>query len=227
MFAPMEKERRSMNLIFLGAPGAGKGTAASKLSLQLNIPHISSGDIFREAMKNRTELGILAEKYISQGCLVPDEVTIGLIEDRLSEPDAQDGFILDGYPRTIVQAIALDAFLKKNGKKINKVINIVVAEDQLVERITNRRVCLTCKASYNLKSHTGLGDVCPECGGQIIQRADDTEEVILNRLKAYHQETEPLIGYYKKCRKLAMISSEEKIEDTFENVLIALRIKGI
>ena len=215
-----------MNLILLGVPGAGKGTAAAKLSAMLNIPQISSGDIFRANISEGTELGKLAQKYIAEGALVPDEVTIGMVEERLSREDCENGFILDGFPRTIVQAAALDKFLKENKKKIDKVVDIVADENELIDRITNRRICEKCKHSFGLKIHDISDGVCPDCGGRLIQRPDDRPEVIEKRLKAYHEETEPLIEYYKRARKLARVCSEHTVEDMMENIFVALRIKG-
>lgn len=215
-----------MNLILLGAPGAGKGSAAIPLSAQLGIPHISSGDIFRENIRNKTELGILAETYISKGSLVPDDVTIRLIEDRLKRDDCANGFILDGYPRTIKQALALDYFLKANGRKIDRVINIVVSEKELLRRLTARRVCPSCKATFSTICDVSEGNPCPLCGTPLIRRDDDTEEVILQRFRTYHEETEPLVEYYKKSRKLSKVRSESTKEDTYENILVALRLKG-
>ncbi|MBR5279802.1 MAG: adenylate kinase [Clostridia bacterium] len=216
-----------MNLIMLGAPGAGKGTIAASLQEILNIPHISTGDIFREYIRSGTELGKLADSYISKGCLVPDDVTIQLVEDRLSQDDCANGFILDGFPRTIKQALGLDNYLKRVGKKITRVVNIVVSEEELVSRLTNRRICKDCKASFNLRILPEGATVCPHCGGELIQREDDNEEVIKKRFATYHEETEPLVEYYLKRRKLAKVRSEHTIEDTFENVLCALKLKGI
>lgn len=216
-----------MNLIMLGAPGAGKGTIATSLQEILNIPHISTGDIFREYIRNGTELGKLADSYISKGCLVPDDVTIQLVEDRLSQEDCTDGFILDGFPRTIKQALGLDSYLKRVGKKITRVVNIVVSEEELVERLTNRRICKSCKGSFNLRTLPEGTTVCPHCGGELIKRDDDNVEVIMQRFSTYHEETEPLIEYYLKRRKLAKVRSEQTVEDTLENVLCALKLKGI
>ncbi len=216
-----------MNLIMLGAPGAGKGTIAASLQEILNIPHISTGDIFREYIQSGTELGKLADSYISKGCLVPDDTTIQLVEDRLSQEDCANGFILDGFPRTIKQALGLDSYLKRVGKKITRVVNIVVSEEELVERLTNRRICKACKASYNLRILPEGTTTCPHCGGELIQRDDDNVEIITQRFNTYHEETEPLIEYYLKRRKLAKVRSEHTVEDTLENVLCALKLKGI
>ena len=216
-----------MNLIFLGAPGAGKGTAATKLSDLLGICHISTGEIFRSNISKGTELGKLAEQYISKGSLVPDDVTIGMVKARLSEPDCEKGFILDGFPRTLNQAAALDEYLEAEGRKIDRVIDIVLSEAKLVERLTNRRICAVCKLSYNLKVHNINDSICPVCGGALIMRDDDKEEVIAARMAAYHKDTEPLIEYYIEKRKLVRVNSEEKVQDTFANILAALEIKGV
>ena len=216
-----------MNLIFLGAPGAGKGTASKKLSELLKIPHISTGDIFRANIQGRTELGKLAEQYISKGSLVPDDVTIGMVKARLSEPDCSVGFILDGFPRTLNQAKALDEYLEENGRKIDRTVEIVLSESTLVDRLAYRRVCIGCKLSYNLKSHNIVDNLCPVCGSSLMMRDDDKPEVIAARLTAYHKDTEPLIDYYVNARKLVRVNSEEQIADTFANVLAALGIRGM
>lgn len=216
-----------MNLIFLGAPGAGKGTAATKLSEILGIPHISTGDIFRANIHNGTELGKLAEQFISKGHLVPDDVTIGMVKARLSETDCAQGFILDGFPRTIAQAEALDKFLEESGRKIDRTVDIVLSETRLVERLVDRRVCVACKLSFNLKTHKIADNSCPVCGASLMMRDDDRPEVIAARLAAYHKDTEPLIEYYVRTRKLVRVNSEEKIADTFANILAALELRGM
>lgn len=215
-----------MNLIFLGAPGAGKGTAATRLSEMLRIPHISTGEIFRTNISVGTELGRLAEQYISKGCLVPDDVTIGMVKARLEEPDCDNGFILDGFPRTLKQAQALDEILSESGRTIDRAVDIVLSEEKLVDRLAHRRVCASCKLSYNLKVHNLEGTVCPACGGDLIMRDDDKPEVISARMVAYHKDTEPLIDYYKNAKKLVRANSEEVVDDTFANILAALEIKG-
>ena len=194
-----EKYRRIfMILMFLGAPGAGKGTQAVKLSEILGIPHISTGDIFRANIKNGTELGKLASSYINNGKLVPDEVTCAIVEDRLSQPDCEKGAILDGFPRTIAQAEVLDKFLESIGKKLDVVVNIVVDDQAVVKRISQRRVCPNCKATYHMGHRPpSNGTNCDACGTEVILRDDDTPEVIEKRLKEYHMSTEPLVDYYK------------------------------
>ncbi len=194
-----------MIIIMLGAPGTGKGTVASILSKELGIVSVSSGDIFRKAIAEKTELGKEVEGYISRGELVPDELTIKVIEARLLEPDLEKGVILDGFPRTTHQAEALEEFLKENGKEITKVVNLVTPENEIVERIINRRVCSNqnCKAVFNVKYNPPKVDgICDKCGGELIHRKDDDEEIIKNRLKTYYRETAPIEKYYDEKGKL-------------------------
>ena len=216
-----------MNLILLGAPGAGKGTQALGLSKILNIPHISTGEIFRDNIKQDTELGKTAETFISKGEFVPDEITTEIIEERLSQPDCDRGFILDGFPRTLPQAMALEAYLKQTGRKIDWIINIVVNDDQVVERLSNRRICPVCNESYHLKFHPVEDNICKECGAQLVQREDDRPEVIRNRIAAYHKKTEPLVEFYRHRGKLLNVLSENSIEESLQNTLYALGLKGI
>lgn len=190
-----------MIIIMLGAPGTGKGTVASILTGKLNIPQVSTGDIFRKHIKEKTELGKLAESYISKGELVPDDVTIGLIENRMEESDVQNGIILDGFPRTVRQAEELDKLLAQKGKKVDMVINLTTPEDEIVERIVNRRICSNsdCKAVYNLVLNPPkVEGVCDKCGSELIQRKDDTIETVKSRLDSYFKQTSPLVEYYEK-----------------------------
>ena len=190
-----------MIIIMLGAPGTGKGTVASILTGKLNIPQVSTGDIFRKHIKEKTELGKLAESYISKGELVPDDVTIGLIENRMEESDVQNGSILDGFPRTVKQAEELDKLLAQKGKKVDMVINLTTPEDEIVERIVNRRICSNsdCKAVYNLVLNPPkVEGVCDKCGSELIQRKDDTIETVKSRLDSYFKQTSPLVEYYEK-----------------------------
>lgn len=190
-----------MNIIMLGAPGTGKGTTAGILSEELGIPQISTGDIFRANIKEGTELGKLAESYISKGQLVPDEVTIKIVEDRLKQPDTKNGVILDGFPRTVVQAETLKEMLAKKGEKIDIVINLETPEEEIIERIVNRRVCSNqqCKAVYNVVLHPPkVEGICDKCGSELITRKDDKLETIKSRLEQYFTETSPLVDYYKK-----------------------------
>ena len=190
-----------MIIIMLGAPGTGKGTVASILTGKLNIPQVSTGDIFRKHIKEKTELGKLAESYISKGELVPDDVTIGLIENRMEEQDVQNGIILDGFPRTVKQAEELDKLLAQKGKKVDMVINLTTPEDEIIERIVNRRICSNsdCKTVYNLVLNPPKVDgVCDKCGSELIQRKDDTIETVKSRLDSYFKQTSPLVEYYEK-----------------------------
>lgn len=190
-----------MIIIMLGAPGTGKGTVASILTGKLNIPQVSTGDIFRKHIKEKTELGKLAESYISKGELVPDDVTIGLIENRMEEQDVQNGIILDGFPRTVKQAEELDKLLAQKGKKVDMVINLTTPEDEIVERIVNRRICSNsdCKTVYNLVLNPPkVEGVCDKCGSELIQRKDDTIETVKSRLDSYFKQTSPLVEYYEK-----------------------------
>lgn len=194
-----------MVVIMLGAPGTGKGTVANILKDELQIPQVSTGDIFRKNMKEGTELGKLAESYISKGNLVPDEVTNGIVESRLDDSDVQNGIILDGYPRTVNQAEELDKMLNKRGKKVDLVINLTTPEEEIIERIVNRRVCSNhdCKTVYNLVLHPPVKEgICDKCGHELIQRKDDTIETVKSRLDNYFKQTSPLVDYYEKTGKL-------------------------
>ena len=194
-----------MVVIMLGAPGTGKGTVASILKDELQIPQVSTGDIFRKNIKEGTELGKLAESYISKGNLVPDEVTNGIVESRLDDSDVKNGIILDGYPRTVNQAEELDKMLEKRGKKVDLVINLTTPEEEIIERIVNRRVCSNhdCKTIYNLVLHPPVKEgICDKCGHEIIQRKDDTIETVKSRLDNYFKQTSPLVDYYEKTGKL-------------------------
>ena len=190
-----------MNIIMLGAPGTGKGTIAGILAGELGIPQISTGDIFRKNIKEGTELGKLADSYISKGQLVPDDVTIKIIEDRLQQPDAKNGVILDGFPRTVVQADKLKEILANKGEKVDITINLVTPEEELIERIVNRRVCSNqeCKAVYNLVLHPPkVKGICDKCGSELIVRKDDNVETVKSRLEQYFTATSPLVEYYEK-----------------------------
>ena len=208
-----------MNLIFLGAPGAGKGTQAEIVSEKYNIPAVSTGNIIREAMKNGTEMGTKAQEFVQKGELVPDDVVIGIIKERLAENDCANGFILDGFPRTIPQAEALD----KMGVVIDKVIDIEVSDDKIVTRMSGRRVCPNCGASYHIEYKKPAKDgVCNSCGTELIIRKDDKPEVVLDRLNIYHEQTEPLKDFYEKAGKLVIIEGQEEVADTTALTLKAL-----
>lgn len=215
-----------MIIIMLGAPGTGKGTVASILSEKINIPQISTGDIFRKHIKEQTELGQLANQYISKGQLVPDEITVKLVQDRLKEEDAKQGAILDGFPRTVKQAEELDKMLSEKNKKVNMVINLTTPEEEIIERIINRRVCVNCKTVYNLKLKPSKQEgICDVCGNNLIQREDDNVETIKSRLKTYFEQTSPLINYYEQKGILNTEEVSEKINRLGKDIAIELAEK--
>ena len=200
-----------MKLIFLGPPGAGKGTQAEIVSERYGIPAISTGAIIREAIKNQTPMGIAAREYTDKGALVPDDVVIGIIKERLQKDDCANGFILDGFPRTVPQAEALD----RMGVRIDKVISIEVADDDIVRRMSGRRVCDKCGASYHIEyKRSADGETCDKCGTALSVRRDDMPEVVLSRLETYHETTEPLKDYYSGRGILKLVIGQEKLDDT-------------
>ena len=200
-----------MKIILLGAPGAGKGTQAEKISEALNIPQISTGNIIREALKSGSEIGLKAKEYIESGKLVPDEVVIGIIQDRIAKEDCANGFILDGFPRTIAQAEALDNM----GISIDRVLDINVADDVIASRLSGRRVCEACGSSYHILSKKPTVEgVCDKCGGTLIQRKDDHPDTVADRLKVYHEQTEPLKEYYQKKGLLRVVEGQDTVEQT-------------
>lgn len=208
-----------MKLILLGAPGAGKGTQAEMICNHLNIPTISTGNILRAALKNGTEMGLKAKSYMESGQLVPDDIIIGIIKDRLAEEDCQNGYILDGFPRTIPQAEALDSM----GIAIDKVIDLEVPDDKIVARMSGRRVCEGCGTSYHLLyKKPEVEGKCNVCGGTLVQRKDDHPDTVLARLVQYHAQTEPLKDYYEKQGKLYIVEGQEEVADT-----TALTIKAV
>lgn len=208
-----------MNIIFLGAPGAGKGTQAEVVSEKLNIPTISTGNIIREALANGTEMGKKAKEYIESGKLVPDDVVIGIIKERLAKEDCNGGFILDGFPRTIPQAEALDNM----GIKIDKVVEINVPDEVISERMAGRRVCLKCGASYHLVYKKPVQEgVCDNCGSELVQRKDDHADTVNSRLKVYHEQTEPLKDYYSKQNKLSVVDGQGDVSEISKRVLSVL-----
>ena len=205
-----------MKLILLGAPGAGKGTQAEILCDKLNIPTISTGNILRAAVKDGTPMGLKAKSYMDAGALVPDEVIIGIVKERLAQPDCANGFILDGMPRTIAQAEALE----KMGVEIDKALNILADEDLIIRRMAGRRVCAKCGASYHIKNKPSAKEgICDRCGGELVIRKDDEPDTVHDRLKAYHEQTEPLVGYYRERGKLVDIPDQGSIEDTNAYIL--------
>jgi len=200
-----------MNIIFLGAPGAGKGTQAENAGAKLNIPNISTGVILREAINAGTATGLKAKEYMDKGGLVPDDIVIGILKERLAKPDCENGFILDGFPRTVPQA----EYLGKSGIIIDLVIDIYVPDEKIIERMSGRRVCPMCGASYHIvykPSHRG--DICGRCESRLIIRDDDKPEVVLSRLETYHRQTEPLIDFYKNKGILETVIGQEEVEDT-------------
>ena len=208
-----------MKLILLGAPGAGKGTQAEVICKKLDIPAISTGNIIRAALKNGTEMGLKAKSFIDAGQLVPDEVVIGIIRERLAEDDCKNGFVLDGFPRTIPQAEALDEM----GVEIDKVIEIFVKDEDIVKRMSGRRVCSKCGSSYHLiYKQPAKEGICNECGAELVQRKDDYPETVLERLNVNHEQTEPLKGYYEKKGKLRIVEGQEEVADTTALTLKAL-----
>lgn len=210
-----------MRLILLGPPGAGKGTQASGLSKEYDIPHISTGDIFRYNIKEQTPLGIIAKEYMDNGQLVPDELVVELIEERLQLDDCKNGFLLDGFPRTLNQADSFDNFLQQHDKKINYVINIEANDEEIIKRISGRRNCTNCKAIFNI-SNEKIEEVCPICNGSLHQRDDDSEDVVRERLKVYHDQTKPLIDYYTKKDLIVNIDGLDSIENVSANIFKAL-----
>lgn len=200
-----------MKIIFLGAPGAGKGTQAENVSARYNIPAISTGAIIREAIKNNTEMGMAAKTYTEKGALVPDEVVIGIIKERLAEDDCRNGFILDGFPRTVPQAEALD----KMGIEPDIVVSIEVPDEKIIERMGGRRVCAECGASYHVAYKPSADGVhCDACNAELTIRKDDRPEVVKSRLDIYHEQTEPLKAYYEKTGKLKLVIGQEEVADT-------------
>jgi adenylate kinase len=208
-----------LKIILLGPPGAGKGTQAKLITEKYSIPHISTGDIFRKNISEKTPLGIEAKRYMDNGQLVPDEVTIGIVNDRLSMNDCENGFLLDGFPRTVKQAEALDSFLNSNEQKIDTALLIDVPKEFILERMTGRRVCSACGASYHIKFNTPkVENKCDVCGGPLVQRKDDTEETVKERLDVYDRQTQPLIQYYKEKNILAKVDGTEEIGMVFEKI---------
>src|SRR5690625_3948179 len=213
----------ALNLILMGLPGAGKGTQAEKINEIYNIPHISTGDMFRLAIKEGTELGKKAKEFMDQGALVPDEVTIGIVKERLSKNDCKKGFLLDGFPRTIAQAEALDELLAELGQTIDHVIHVDVPEEKLVERLTGRRVCPTCGATYHVLYNPPKEEgKCDQDGSELIQRDDDQPETVKNRLAVNIEQTKPLREFYEKKNNLVNVNGEQDIDQVFKDIQRAI-----
>jgi adenylate kinase len=205
-----------MILVLLGAPGSGKGSVGKPLSVYLGIPVISTGEIFRSHIREKTTLGLKAKQYIDEGTLVPDEVTLEIVEDRICRQDCQSGFILDGFPRTIIQAERFEKMLKKEGISLDFVLNIELSDEIIVRRISNRRVCISCGEDFNCvtRKPSRMG-ICDECGSEIVQRADDSEETVKKRLETYYKQTEPLVEYYRSLGILRSMNNDCSIEEGF------------
>ena len=212
-----------MKIIMLGAPGAGKGTHAKKISEKYNIPHISTGDIFRANIKEGTELGKKAKEYMDQGLLVPDELTCDLVMDRIQQDDCKNGFVLDGFPRTIPQAEALDAALEKINQKMDYALDIEIADEKIVERMSGRRVCAKCGTPFHIVNIPPKKEgICDNCGGELQFRADDQPETVLKRLTVYHEQTQPLIDHYAKQNILKEIDGTKPVEEGFASIVAIL-----
>ena len=209
-----------MKIIMLGAPGAGKGTQAKKISEKYQIPHISTGDIFRANIKNGTELGKKAKTYMDQGLLVPDELVVDLVVDRVNQDDCANGYVLDGFPRTIPQAEALDAALAKLGQKVDYAINVEVPDENIVNRMSGRRACVDCGATYHIVyAPTKVENICDKCGGTLILRDDDKPETVTKRLGVYHEQTQPLIDYYTTQGVLKTVDGTRDLNEVFQEIV--------
>lgn len=212
-----------LRAVLLGPPGAGKGTQAVRLVEKYEIPHISTGDIFRKNIKEGTELGKKAQEYMNAGALVPDELVVDLVKDRLQQDDCKIGFLLDGFPRTIFQAEKLDEFLSESNLKMDIVINLKVEKEALIKRLTGRRVCKDCGASYHIVNIPPKKEgVCDICGGELIQRKDDNIETVENRINVYEEQTAPLIGYYKEAGSLVDFDGEASLDEVFDAIVQAI-----
>ena len=213
-----------MYIILLGAPGAGKGTQADSLSSELNLPHIASGDLFREALKKETELGLLAKSYMERGELVPDEVTIKMILQRIEMPDCVSGCLFDGFPRTLAQAEALDKGLADKGKSIGKVLYIKVSNEELLKRLGGRWLCQNCQTPYHLiTAPPKVPGKCDKCGGELYQREDDKEETVKERLRVFFAQTIPIVDYYRGQSKLIEVNGNQGIQEVAKEIMLSLR----
>lgn len=209
-----------MKIVMLGAPGAGKGTQAEMISEKYALPHISTGDIFRANIKNGTELGMKAKAYMDEGKLVPDELTVELLLDRVAADDCKNGYVLDGFPRTIPQADVLTEALAKNGEKVDYAINVDVPDENIVRRMSGRRACLNCGATYHIEHIPPKKEgICDKCGHELVQRDDDKPETVQNRLNVYHAQTQPLIEYYEKAGVLRNVDGTQDMEKVFSDIV--------
>ena len=214
------KEDAFMRIIMLGAPGAGKGTQAKMIADKYSIPHISTGDIFRANIKNGTELGKKAKEYMDQGLLVPDELTVNLVIDRVAQDDCKNGYVLDGFPRTIPQAESLDAALSEMGAKIDYAINVEVPDENIINRMSGRRACLACGATYHIVHiPTKVEGICDRCGSETVLRDDDKPETVKKRLDVYHEQTQPLIDYYSGKGALVEVDGTKDMNDVFADIV--------
>ncbi|MDE6660734.1 MAG: adenylate kinase [Anaeroplasmataceae bacterium] len=212
-----------MKLLIMGRPGAGKGTQAANIKEYYHIPHISTGDMFRAAIKNQTKLGLTAKEYMDKGALVPDKVTIGIVQERLLEDDCKNGFLLDGFPRTIAQAESLESFLKQNGIVLDAVLDVDVPAEILVRRMVGRRVCKGCGATFHVEFNAPKQEgICDVCGTKLIQRNDDTLETAENRLNVYDKQTAPLLQFYKERNLLKTVDGNQALDKVFEDIKAVL-----
>ena len=209
-----------MKIIMLGAPGAGKGTQAKKIAEKYQIPHISTGDIFRANIKGGTELGMKAKTFMDQGMLVPDEITIGMLMDRIGQEDCANGYVLDGFPRTIPQAESLTKALAERGEKVDYAINVDVPDENIINRMSGRRACLGCGATYHITFNPPIKEgICDTCGQELVLRDDDKPETVKKRLDVYHQQTQPLIDYYKNAEVLAEVDGTQPMDAVFQGIV--------
>lgn len=214
------REVHFMKIIMLGAPGAGKGTQAKRIAEKYGIPHISTGDIFRANIKEGTELGMKAKGFMDQGLLVPDEVTIGMLLDRIQKEDCKNGYVLDGFPRTIPQAESLTKALEEMGQRIDYAVDVDVPDENIVTRMGGRRACITCGATYHIQFAPPKADgICDKCGAKLVLRDDDKPETVQKRLTVYHEQTQPLIDYYKKAGVLVSVDGTQDMEQVFESIV--------
>ena len=219
-----ERKDFVMKIIMLGAPGAGKGTQAQMIADQYHIPHVSTGDIFRANIKNGTELGMEAKKYMDQGLLVPDELTVKILLDRVAEEDCKEGYLLDGFPRTIPQAEVLDKALTELGDAIDYAINVDVPDENIVKRMSGRRACLSCGSTYHMEHIPPKKEgVCDKCGNELVLRDDDKPETVLNRLEVYHKQTQPLIQFYEEKGVLRTVDGTKPMKELFDSIVEILK----